>query len=196
MSRGCELRQISQEDAQLFVRLPEKLLALERARYEAGKSRGYAEEAVDPTRQFYDWRVLMSLVSGSAAWTLLAKSGQQVGETEQMWQVLDADARVLSSSQVQALHSSLEELLAEEDEQALIDLAMAEQNDKPLLTPSTVPAEDWTLYDAGPEEHLPQWHNPGPSQAEIDLTLHWMLKQLQEFIQATVNAKNALLIIA
>jgi hypothetical protein len=196
MSRGCELRQISQEDAQLFVRLPEKLLALERARHEAYKNRSYTEEVADPTRQFHDWHVLMALVSGSAAWTLLVKSGQQVGETEQMWEVLDADVRVLSISQVQALNNSLEGLLAEEDEQALIDLAMAEQANKPLLTPSTAPAEEWTLYDAGPEEQWLQWHNPGPSQAEIDLTLHRMLKQLQQFIQAAVEARSALLIIA
>jgi hypothetical protein len=196
MSRGCELRQISQEDAQLFVRLPEKLLALERARHEAYKNRSHTEGVADSTRQFYDWHVLMALVSGSAAWTLLVKSGQQIGETEQMWQVLDAEARVLSISQVQALNNSLEELLAKEDEQVLIDLAMSEQADKPLLTPSTAHAEEWTLYDAGPEEQWPQWHDAGPSQAEIDLTLYWMIKQLHQFIQAAVEAKNALLIIA
>lgn len=196
MSRGCELRQISQEDAQLFVRFPEKLLALEQASYEARKHTGYTEETVDPARQFHDWRVLTALVSGSVAWTLLVKSGQQIGETEQMWQVLDAEARVLSINQVQALNKSLEELLAEGDEQALIDLAMAEQANKPVLILSTVPAEEWTLYDPEPEEQLPHWHNPRPSQAEIDLTLHWMLKQLQEYIQAAVEAKNALLIIA
>jgi hypothetical protein len=195
MSRGCELRQISQEDAQLFVRFPAKLLALEQASYEASKRTGYVEELADPTRQFYDWHVLMALVSGSAAWTLLVKSGQQVGETEQMWQVLDADARVLSINQVQSLNESLKELLAEENEQALIDLAMAEQADKPVLIPSTVPAEEWTLCDPEPGEQVPHWHNPGPSQAEINLTLYWIIKQLQEFIQAAVEAKNALLII-
>jgi len=113
-----------------------------------------------------------------------------------MWQVLDADARVLSSSQVQSLNESLERLLAEEDEQKLIDLAMAEQASKPALTPSTAPVEGWTLYDAGPEEQLPQWQSTEPSQAEADLTLYCILKQLQQFTQVAVEAKNALLIIA
>lgn len=195
MSRGCELRQISQEDAQLFVRFPEKILALERARYEACKHTGYGEEIADPARQFCDWRVLMALVSGSAAWTLLVKSGQRVGETEQMWQVLDADARVLSISQVQLLNEFLEALLAKEDEQAIIDLVMAEQASKPVLTPATEPAEEWTFYEPELGEQWPHWHNPGPSQAEIDLTLHRILKQLQQFVQAAVEAKNALLVI-
>lgn len=195
MSRGCELRRISQEDASLFLRYPEKLLELEIARYEASKGKGYVEEVVDPTRQFYDWRVLTALVSDSAAWVLLVEGGQQVGKTEQMWAVLDADARILSIEQVQALDESLKELLAEEDEQALIDLAMAEQTTHLVLIQSE--PEEWTIDDLEPEEDWAKWPKPWRRpEAEINLELYWIKQQVQQFVQTVVEVEELLMIIA
>ena len=165
------MRRISEEDAQLFLRFPEKLLEMKQARYDALVHRGYIEKVVDPASEFYDWHVLTALVSGSAAWELLAKCGQRVGDAEQMGELLDADARILSVEQVKMLDASLKELLAKEDEQTLIDCAMLEAR------------YQW-----------PKWWLR--SDAEINLELYWIKQQVQQFIQKAVEAEEALLIIA
>jgi hypothetical protein len=124
MGHTVNLRQITQEEADAYVKEPARLVQEERDRHEEFSKHYHVDFDFDEwdkvrKQRGYDWIVLVKgLVSlHKTAHSLVVHGGQAVGGLEESWQ-LEGDAKVLSSEQVVKLYEVLAPILlspADED---------------------------------------------------------------------------------
>lgn len=113
MGHTVKLRQITQEEADAYVKEPARLVQEERDRHEEYIKHSHVDFDFDEwnkarKQRGYDWIVLVkALVSlHKTAHSLVVHGGQSVGGLEESWQ-LEGDAKVLSSEQVVKLYEVL-----------------------------------------------------------------------------------------
>ncbi|UOQ53222.1 hypothetical protein [Hymenobacter cellulosivorans] len=191
MGRSCELRSISDTDAQEFLQYPEKLVQLEADEYQraeeayerTGNIASYLGPADSP-RRFYDWRMLVILVSCShTAWHMIVNEGEQVGKDA--WS-LGFDAQIFRAPQVLKLSTALAS-------------ALAEMPESPAAAPEVLLSPDgWEFFDMDnslpftwdEDSSRPTSEKQGPAPTERQ-----MQQELQHFIQETAAANRALLLL-
>ncbi|TGE22021.1 hypothetical protein E5K00_17360 [Hymenobacter aquaticus] len=159
---------------------------MEEDRYEQSRVADSALDSADSQSGFYDWRVLVILVSCShTAWHVVVEEGEKVGEDDYL---LGYPDRILRAPQVRNLSTALASALAEMPENP------AAASDE--LLPQT-PA-GWELLEE--DDYLPFTGEGGfrrapVEEASTDLTERKMQEELQRFIQKAAAANQALLIL-
>lgn len=112
MGNVIELRHITAEEADNYVRQPSQLIQEERARREEFSKRrhidfDYSQWESAHKQRNYGYKLLFGLVSVSKyALDLLAHAGQPIGGLEESWQ-LEGSAEILSVEQVTQLYTNL-----------------------------------------------------------------------------------------
>ncbi|UOQ72372.1 hypothetical protein [Hymenobacter cellulosilyticus] len=191
MGRSCELRSISDTDAQDFLQYPQKLAQLEEDRYQRAKEAskrtgGLLYSDTDNSQScFYDWVVLVALVSCShTAWHILVNEGEQVGEDA--W-ALGFEAQIFRAPQVLQLSTALAS-------------ALAEMPESPAAAPADEPQPPagWELLNE--DDYLPFLWEENSSRAPEEEqspapTERQMQQELARFIQEAAEANHALLLL-